>query len=62
MDDYENVDDKVDDAERVRIVSPRLCAVEELEHAVHADDAIKSEVGVVCPDGNVHQVRRYDAQ
>ena len=62
VDDDEDVHDEVHDPERVRVVGSRLRAVEELEHPVHADAAVQTEVRVVEAGGEVDQVCRHDAE
>ena len=53
VDDHQDVHDEVQNTERVRVVRARLRPVEELEHSVHAKDAVDSEVGVVRAEHDI---------
>ena len=56
VDDHEDVHHQVDDAERVRVVRARLRAVEELEHALGAREAVEADVRLVDADQHVEHV------
>ena len=62
VDDDEDVHDEVHDPKRVRVVGTRLGAIEELEHPVDTDYAVKSEVRMVETGGEVDKICRDDAE